>query len=115
MISKQRDVEPIPTLGAWLRKLRKARELPLRAVAAAAEMDSTLLSKIELGKRLPTEDQTRAFAVFFNVSFEEMEAKRLTERFWMDHGGSPAAKKAAMMIRESAGKYTAPPKGAKNQ
>ncbi|MCO5069195.1 MAG: helix-turn-helix domain-containing protein [Kiritimatiellae bacterium] len=93
------------TLGALLRRLRKERKLPLRIVAGAAEMDSTLLSRIELGLRLPTEEQTRAFAAFFKVSFEELEAKRLAERFWMDHGESPAAEKAANLIREQAAEY----------
>jgi hypothetical protein len=64
-------------------------------VAAVAEMDSTLLSKIELGQRLPTEPQTKALAEFFEIAFEEMEAKRLAERFWMTHGDNPAAARAA--------------------
>ena len=76
--------------------------MPLRSIAAAAEMDSTLLSKIELGQRLPTEEQTRAFAKFFDVSFEELEAKRLAERFWSEHGDSPAIGKAAALITAAA-------------
>lgn len=38
-------------LGKWLREMRQARGLPLRVVAAAAEMDTAQLSKIELGQR----------------------------------------------------------------
>lgn len=90
------------TSGALLRDLRKARKLPLRSIAAVAEMDSTLLSKIELGRRLPTEEQTRALARFFNVSFEDFEAKRLAERFWSEHGDSPAISKAAALITAAA-------------
>jgi len=85
--------------------LRQARKLPLRAVAAAADMDSTLLSKIELGQRLPTAEQSRALAAFFAVPAEEMEAKRLAERFWLEHGDNPAAAKAALMIQEQASEY----------
>lgn len=98
MCSTNHGRELSVTLGAWLRDLRKARELPLRSVAAVAEMDSTLLSKIELGQRLPTEEQTRAFARFFNVSFEDLEAKRLAERFCSHHGDSPAIGKAVVLI-----------------
>jgi len=90
------------TLGAWLRDLRKARKLPLRSIAAVAEMDSTLLSKIELSQRLPTEEQTRAFANYFNVSFEDLEAKRLAERFWSEHGDSPAIGKVVALITAAA-------------
>ena len=98
-------MQDIPKLGGALRRMRKEKGLPLRSVAAAAEMDSTLLSKIELGQRLPTEPQTRALAKFFGVAFEELEAKRLAEHFWMDHGGSPAAREAVNLLREQAGDY----------
>jgi len=96
------------SLGAWLRELRQAKALPLRSVAAAAEMDSTLLSKIELGQRLPTESQARALASFFGVPPEDLEVKRITARFWLDNNSNPAAAKAALMIRESAPAYMAP-------
>lgn len=89
-------------LGKWLRELRHAKGEPLRVVAAAADIDSTLLSKIELGQRLPTEQQTAAFAVYFGVSAEDMEAKRLAEKFWMENRNNPAAAKAARMIRKAA-------------
>lgn len=105
MKSKSNSLESSVTLGAWLRQLRKARKLPLRSVAAVAQMDSTLLSKIELGQRLPTTEQAKIFANFFKVPLEEMEAKRLAERFWMDHGDNPAAKKAALLIKEQAAEY----------
>lgn len=105
MNTKQKSSDIASTLGALLRQLRKARKLPLRSVAAVTEMDSTLLSKIELGQRLPTEPQTKALAAFFAVPFEEMEAKRLAERFWMDHGESPAAERAASLIKEQAAEY----------
>jgi transcriptional regulator with XRE-family HTH domain len=87
--------------------MRKDRRLPLRSVAAAADMDSTLLSKIELGQRLPTEEQARALAAFFSLSFEVLEAKRLAERFWLEHGDSPAARRAVSLLREKAADYSA--------
>jgi len=86
------------SLGQWLRELRQARGLPLRVVAASAEIDTTLLSKVELGQRLPTEKQTSALAKFFDVSTEDMVAKRIEERFWLDHRDNPAAHKAAVLI-----------------
>jgi transcriptional regulator with XRE-family HTH domain len=93
------------SLGRWLRELRRGRGLPLRTVAAAAEMDSTLLSKIELGHRMPTEAQVRSFAAFFRIAFEELEARRLADRFLLDHGRSPAVARAALLIKEAAGQY----------
>ncbi len=103
MISKQNDSPPM--LGQWLRQLRKAKKLPLRIVAAVADMDSTLLSKIELGQRLPTEDQVRAIAAFFHVSADEMEARRIAEKFIREHKDSPAMSKALTLIKEARAAY----------
>lgn len=99
--SKRRDQGENP-LGKWLRELRQARDLPLRVVAAAAEMDTALLSKVELGQRLPTEKQTAALATFFDIPFEEMEATRLAEKFWMENKDNPAAARAASLLHRKA-------------
>lgn len=74
-------------------------------------MDTALLSKIELGQRIPTEKQVAAFAAFFGVPFEELEAKRIAERFWMENRDNPVAGKAVAMLRESAPTYTTTPFG----
>jgi transcriptional regulator with XRE-family HTH domain len=94
-------------LGEWLRSLRAARQLPLRVVAAAAEMDSTLLSKIELNQRLPTSAQAMALAAFFKVPFKDFEARRIATKFWQDFGKSSAAPHAALLIQEQAASYKA--------
>jgi transcriptional regulator with XRE-family HTH domain len=96
------------TLGATLRHLREARQLPLWKVAHAAEMDSTLLSKIELGQRLPTREQTARLAKFFGANATELESMRIAERFLSDNDHDPkAAALALARIRESAGEYFA--------
>ena len=99
--SKRWDLGENP-LGNWLRQLRQAKGLPLRVVAAEAEMDTALLSKVELGQRLPTEKQTAALAAYFSVPLEGMEAKRLAERFWMENKDNPAAAKAASLLHRRA-------------
>lgn len=99
-MSNPRSKTDETTLGAWLRQLRKAQCLPLRTVAAAADMDSTLLSKIELGQRLPTEEQIRVLALYFGAPPDELEAKRIAERFLHEYGRTPAANRAAAIIRK---------------
>jgi transcriptional regulator with XRE-family HTH domain len=94
--------------GEWLRRLRVERGLPLRAVAAAAEMDVALLSKIELGQRLPTEEQTSKLAQFFRLRETEVEARRMAEKFRLENRGSPkAAREAICLLAEEAGIYRA--------
>jgi transcriptional regulator with XRE-family HTH domain len=69
-------------------------------------MDSTQLSKIELGKRLPTHQQTAALAKFFDVDVTELESMRMAEKFLSDNGHNPAAAALAVArIQESSGEY----------
>jgi transcriptional regulator with XRE-family HTH domain len=69
-------------------------------------MDSTRLSKIELGLRLPTHEQIAALARFFRVDVNELESMRMAEKFLSDNGHNPAAAAlAAVRIRENAGEY----------
>lgn len=90
-----------PRFGEWLRQLREERKLPLRAVAAAAEMDQAHLSKAELCQRLLTADQVAALAKFFKVDGTEMEARRIAEKFRMEHADNPAALQALQMLNDS--------------
>jgi hypothetical protein len=86
-----------------LRRLREDRHLPLWKAAHSAQMDSTLLSKIELGQRLPTQEQTAALAKFFGADETEFESMRMAEKFLSDNGDNPAAAALALTrIQESA-------------
>jgi transcriptional regulator with XRE-family HTH domain len=90
-----------PRFGEWLRQLREERKLPLRAVAAAAEMDQAHLSKAELCQRLLTADQVAAIAKFFKVDGNEMEARRIAEKFRKDHANNPAVLQALQILNDS--------------
>lgn len=85
--------------GSWLRRLREDRGLPLRAVAAAAEMDQAHLSKSERGQRLLTPRQTLAIANFFKIDPIETDARRIAEKFRMEHGASAAANQALSILK----------------
>ena len=93
--------------GEWLRGLREAKELPLRVVAAAAEMDQAHLSKVELGQRLLTSEQSAAIAKFFNLDANDVEARRIVEKFRLEHADNPAAEQAIHMLHEDPAIYEA--------
>lgn len=88
------------TFGPWLRKLREGKGVPLRAVAAAAEMDQAHLSKVELGHRILTKPQAAALARYFCLDLEDMEARRIAEKFRQDFADNPAAERAVQMLNE---------------
>src|SRR5687767_10169023 len=78
------------SLGSILRELREKASLPGWKVASAAKMDSTLLSKIENGKRAATQAQLAALAKFFKVELEPLETRRLAEEMLRSYGNHPA-------------------------
>jgi transcriptional regulator with XRE-family HTH domain len=92
-------------LGEWLRQLREQGGLTLREVADAAEMDLAHLQKIEFGRRLPTEQQTRRLAKFFKLDETDIQARRIAEKFQHEFAESPAAKAAIGILAEEAGIY----------
>jgi transcriptional regulator with XRE-family HTH domain len=79
--------------------------MPLRVVAAAAEMDQAHLSKVELGQRLLTPGQAVAIAKFFGIDANEIEARRIVERFRIEHADNPAAEQAISMLHEDSAIY----------
>jgi transcriptional regulator with XRE-family HTH domain len=97
----------VQRFGEWLRSMRESKQLPLRVVAAAAEMDQAHLSKVELGQRMLTTDQASAIGKFFSVDANEMEARRIAERFRLEYASNPAAEQAIHMLHEDVAVYGA--------
>ncbi|HLP76293.1 MAG TPA: helix-turn-helix transcriptional regulator [Candidatus Paceibacterota bacterium] len=108
MSSQSKSNAPVSAaFGEWLRELREKKGGLLREVAAAAKMDVAHLSKIELGQRLPTEEQTLKLASFFGVPANEMQARWIAERFRASYGDYPAAQEAIEILAEEVGIYRA--------
>src|SRR5437016_4794777 len=102
-MSKMRYIKAAPhpgRLGQWLRELREKRGLPLRAVAEAVGMDLAHLHKIELGQRLPTEEQTSRLAKFFKLDETETQARRIAEEFRRYYADNPAAPQALQILND---------------
>ena len=68
-------------------------------------MDSTLLNKIEHGRRLPTEAQLAAFAKFFGIAIIPLRERWLAEKMMQKFGRHPECAAAARIINETAGEY----------
>ncbi len=67
-------------LYVWLRSGRERLGLSLQEAAARLGIDKTLLSRIEHGRRLPTEEQARALAHLYDFPVEEVLTLRLAEK-----------------------------------
>lgn len=56
------------TLGEILKSARLKRNLILRKVAAAVDIDQSLISKFEKDERKPTREQLNRLAEFYQIS-----------------------------------------------
>ncbi|MFI5137763.1 MAG: helix-turn-helix domain-containing protein [Sphingobacteriales bacterium] len=56
------------TFGETIKKLREEKKLPLRQVAGALEIDTSMLGKIEKNSRKPTRSFIEKISKYFNVS-----------------------------------------------
>jgi HTH-type transcriptional regulator, competence development regulator len=68
------------TFGETIRILREEKELPLREVAVALSIDTSMLGKIEKNSRKPTKQLIEKIAKFFNVSDKELMIAFLSDK-----------------------------------
>lgn len=61
------------SFGEYIRELREAKGLPLRKVAAALDIDTSVLSKIERNERKPTSEMIPVLAETFDKSEKEIQ------------------------------------------
>lgn len=59
-------------LSERIKELREQKNLPLRKVAAYLDIDTSILSKIERGKRPLNPNLVKKIAYFFNLEIKEL-------------------------------------------
>lgn len=67
-------------LGQLIRDNRKQNNLLLRELAAMVEIDTAILSKIERGERLPTEEQIEKFSKALNLEFKRLIENQVVDK-----------------------------------
>lgn len=60
------------SIGDTLKEIRETRGFNLQDVALKTDINYTVLSRIETGKRLPTKPQVQSLAYFYNYSEQEL-------------------------------------------
>jgi transcriptional regulator with XRE-family HTH domain len=86
-------------IGEIIRELREQKSLLLRQVAAEIEIDQALLSKIERNERMPTKDQVKRFAKFFEKNENELLIAFLSDKLVYEVQDEEVALKA-MQVAE---------------
>jgi HTH-type transcriptional regulator, competence development regulator len=92
------------SLGELLREQREQKGLLLREVAAAFEMDTAILSKIERDERKANKDQVIAFAKYYKVNVDDLLVAWLSDKLVFELQYEELALKA-MQVAEEKIKY----------
>jgi transcriptional regulator with XRE-family HTH domain len=77
--------------GTTLKSLRLKSGLLLRQVAAATEVDTSMISKFEKGGRFPTKEQVEKLAILFHLSEKELLVHAFSEKLIADLSNEPLA------------------------
>jgi transcriptional regulator with XRE-family HTH domain len=75
--------------GALISAQRKSKNLPLRKVAAALDIDTSTLSKIEKGERLANSKMIPVIADLFGLDFKELQIQYLSQKLTDEFGKEP--------------------------
>lgn len=87
-------------LGQYIKNLRNAQSLTLHQVSKNTDVDMTMLSKIERGERLPTQEQTKRIADFFSVDEHELLTHLTAEKIIKKYGASEITLNALQLVEE---------------
>lgn len=79
------------TFASKLKTLRLKQELLLRQVAAAVDVDTSMVSKFENGERFPTRGQIEKLATFFKVPEDDFLIEAYSDKLSYDFNEEPLA------------------------
>ena len=75
--------------GQLILTQRRKRDLPLRKVAAALDIDTSTLSKIEKGERQANSNMIPVIAELFGLDFKELQIRYLSQKLNDEFGKEP--------------------------
>ncbi len=75
--------------GAYIRAKREEKGIPQRIVAHRLNIDTSTLSKIELGERQVTIEMIKGFSEILETDFKELQVKFISEKIVNDYSNQP--------------------------
>jgi transcriptional regulator with XRE-family HTH domain len=92
-------------LGQYLRGLRTEKGQTLHQVSVGTDIDSPLLSKLERGERLPTDEQIKKLAKYYKVAETDLKVKATAERIIKEYGVNDTTYEAVNLVMEQITPY----------
>lgn len=91
-------LDSVIDIGSKFKHLRKERLQTLHQVSKGADIDTPLLSKIERGERLPTDEQLRRLAAHFEIHLDELKIQLVAQRILREYGSNASTYKAIKLV-----------------
>lgn len=75
--------------GAYIKKVRESKGIPQRIIANRLNIDTSTLSKIELGERQITIEMIKGLSELLEIDFKELQVKFISEKIINDYSNQP--------------------------
>jgi len=80
--------------GNYLKQIREKKKIPQRKVASRLDIDTSTLSKMELGERQITISMIEGLADALGLDFKNLQIKYISEKILHDFNNQPFIKDA---------------------
>jgi len=82
------------SFGSYLKHIRQQKKIPQRKVAHRLDIDTSTLSKMELGERQVKISMIEGLADALGLDYRELQIKFVSEKIMQDFKGQPFLKEA---------------------
>ncbi len=77
------------SFGSYLKQIREQKKIPQRKVAHRLDIDTSTLSKMELGERQITVSMIEGLADALGLEYRELQIKFISDKIMQDFKGQP--------------------------
>lgn len=84
------------SFGSYLKQIREQKKIPQRKVAHRLDIDTSTLSKMELGERQINVSMIEGLAEALGLNYRELQIKFVSEKIMQDFKGQPFLKEALL-------------------
>ena len=82
------------TFGSYLKQIREQKKIPQRKVAHRLDIDTSTLSKMELGERQINVSMIEGLADALGLDYKQLQIKFISEKILHDFNNQPFIKDA---------------------
>lgn len=89
ILSNQHSQMKSASFGNYLKQIREKKDIPQRKVAQRLDIDTSTLSKIELGERQVNISMIQGLADILGLNYKELQIRFISEKILQDFNNQP--------------------------